>query len=323
MTFSTPDIPRSDESPFARETAARLGIPHEPVALSKEPVTVEELVHLAASMPFPTEHVFLARPHIALARAVAQRGRTLLLNGMGGELFFSDFRYLNTLRQKQRLLQLGREVLHWRLRGFRFNRMARDVFRSLQQRGSGSFGDVREIKTWLRHVPTEPSADLSLPPMVSEMERYFTQQPSGAEMMHPAIYWSSGVMTGAPHLDRRVLVFAFAIPLELRVPLSADELGKPLLRSAFPEISSDICRRAARVNLQEYMSSDWIGSEGDMELVAMVRNLPPMFDEVVNRSALIEEVVKLRQPSEMLKVSEAMGVALWVHGLSQQGLVLT
>jgi hypothetical protein len=55
----------------------------------------------------------------------------------------------------------------------------------------------------------------------------------------------------------------------------------------------------------------------------MVRNLSPMFDEVVDRSALIEQVVKLRQPSEMCKVAEAMGVALWEYGLGQQGLVLT
>ena len=323
LTFSTPDIPLSDESPFAGEVATRLGIPHEPVALSKEPVTLEELVHSAVSMTFPTEHVFLARLHVALARAVAQRGGTLLLNGAGGELFFGDFRYLNILLQKRRLLQLGREVLHWRLRGFRFNRMARDVFRSLQERGSGPFWDVREIKTWLRHVPTEPSEDLSLPPMVSEMERFFTQGTLGAETMHPAIYWSSGVMTGAPYLDRRVLEFAFAIPLELRVPLSTDELGKPLLRSTFPEIPSDISRRAARVNLGEYAFSDWIGCGGDRELVAMVRNLPPMFDEVIDRSALIEEVVKLRQPSEMHEVSRAAAVALWEHGLRQQGLVLT
>jgi hypothetical protein len=274
-------------------------------------------------MTFPTEHVFLARPHVALARAVAQRGGTLLLNGGGGELFFGNFRYLNILLQKRRLLQLGREVLHWRLQGFRFNRMARDVFRSLQERGAGPFWNVREIKPWLRHIPTEPSEELSLSPMVSEMARLLTQQPVWAETMHTAIYWSSGVMTGAPHLDRRVLEFAFAIPLELRVPLSTDELGKPLLRSAFPEIPSDICRRASRVNLQKYMSSDWIGSEGDRELMAMVRNLPPMFDEVIDRSALVEEVVKLRQLSEMGKVSEAMGVALWAHGLRQQGLVLT
>jgi asparagine synthetase B (glutamine-hydrolysing) len=292
------------------------------VALSKEPVTVEELVHLAASMTFPTEHVFLARPHVALARAVAQRGGTLLLNGVGGELFFGDFSYLNTLLQKRRLFQLGREVLHWRLRGFRFNRMARDVFRSLQE-GGGPFWGMREIKPWLRHVPTEPSEDLSLSPMVSEMERFYTQGTLGAETMHPAIYWSSGVMTGAPYLDRRMLEFAFAIPLELRVPLSTDELGKPLLRSAFPEIPSDICRRASRVNLDEYVSSDWIGCGGDGELVAMVRNLPPMFDEVIDRFALVEEVVKLRQLSERGKVSEAMGVALWAHGLRQQGLVLT
>jgi hypothetical protein len=60
-----------------------------------------------------------------------------------------------------------------------------------------------------------------------------------------------------------------------------------------------------------------------MELVTMVRNLPPMFDEVIDRSALIEEVVKLRQPSEMHEVSRAAAVALWEHGLRQQGLVLT
>jgi asparagine synthetase B (glutamine-hydrolysing) len=325
LTFSTPDIPLSDESPFAAKVATRLGISHEPVILSKEPMTVEELVHLAAGigMPFPTEHVFLAQLHVALARAVAQRGGTIFLNGGGGELFFGDFRYLNILLQKRRLLQLGREVLHWRLRGFRFNRMARDVFKSLREGGSGPFWDVKEIKSWLRHIPTEPSEDLSLSPMVSEMERFFTQGTVGAETMHPAIYWSSGVMTGAPHLDRRVLEFAFAIPLELRVPLGTDELGKPLLRSAFPEIPSDICRRAARVNIEGYATSAWIGCEGDMELVAMVRNLPPMFDEVVDRSAMIEEVVKLRQLSEAYKVSEAMGIALWAHGLHQQGLVLT
>jgi asparagine synthetase B (glutamine-hydrolysing) len=327
LTFSTPDIPLSDESPFARETATRLGIPHEPVALSKEPVTVEKLVHLAASMPFPTEHVFFADLHVALARAVAQRGGTIFLNGGGGELFWGCFTYLINLLHKRRLLQLGREILHWRLRGFRFNRMAREVFKSLQDGGNGPFWGVKEVKPWLRHVPTEPSADLSLPPMVSDMERFFTQEPQWSEMMHSALYWSSGVMTAAPYMDRRVFEFAFAIPLELRVPLDTpldtDELGKPLLRSTFPEIPSDICRRAARVNLQEYASSAWICCGGDMELRAMVRNLPPMFDEVVDRSALIEEVVKLRQPSEASKVAEAMGVALWEHGLRQQGLVLT
>jgi asparagine synthetase B (glutamine-hydrolysing) len=325
LTFSTPDIPLSDESPFAAEVATRLGIPHEPVVLSKEPMTVEELVHLAAGigMPFPTEHVFLAQLHVALARAVAQRGGTIFLNGGGGELFFGDFRYLINLLQKRRLLQLGREALHWRLRGFRFNRMARDVFKSLREGRSGPFWDEKKIKPWLRHVPTEPSADLSLSPMVNEMERFYTQGTLGAETMHPAIYWSSGVMTGAPHLDRRMLEFAFAIPLELRVPLGTDELGKPLLRSAFPEIPNDICRRAARVNIEGYATSAWIGCGGDMELVAMVRNLPPMFDEVVDRSAMIEEVVKLRQLSEAYRVSEAMGIALWEHGSRQQGLVLT
>jgi asparagine synthetase B (glutamine-hydrolysing) len=326
LTFSTPDIPLSDESPFAGEVATRLGIPHEPVTLSKEPVTVEELVHLAADMPFPTEHIFLARPHVALARAVAQRGGTLLLNGAGGEAFWSDFSYLLALLRERRLLQLGREVLQWRLRGYRFKRMARDIFRNLQDGGrNGRFSDVKEVKPWLRHVPTDPYADLllSLPPMVGEMEMFFTQTLLGMEMMQ-AIYWPSGVMTAAPYLDRRVLEFAFAIPLELRVPLDADELHKPLLRSAFPEIPSDICRQAGRrVNLQEYASSAWIGFGGDMELVAMVRNLPPLFDEVVDRSALIEEVVKLRQLSEASKVSEAMGIALWAHGLRQQGLVLT
>jgi hypothetical protein len=142
-------------------------------------------------------------------------------------------------------------------------------------------------------------------------------------MMHPAFYWSSGIVTGAPYMDRRVLEFAFAMPLELRVHLDADELHKPLPRSAFPEISSDVCRRADRVNLEQYASSAWIGCGGDTDLVAMVRNLSPMFDEVVDRSALIEEVVKLRQMSEMFKVAEAMGAVLWVHGLGQQGLVLT
>jgi asparagine synthetase B (glutamine-hydrolysing) len=325
LTFSTPDIPQSDESPFAREGATRLGILHEPVTSSKEPMTVEELVHLADGMPFPTEHVFLAQLHTALARAVAQRGGTLLLNGMGGEVFWGSFTYLLTLLQKRRILQLGREVLHWRLRGFRFNRMARDVFRRLREESADSafFSSVNEVKPWLRHVPTDPSADLSLPLMVSETERFFTQSTLGAETMHPALYWSSGVMTGAPYLDRRVLEFAFAIPLDLRVPLDADELAKPLPRSAFPEISSDICRRAGRVDLEEYIASVWSCCGGDMELVTMVRNLSPMFDEVVDRSALIEEVVKLRQPSEAYQVSQAMAVALWEHGLRQQGVVLT
>jgi asparagine synthetase B (glutamine-hydrolysing) len=323
LTFSTPDIPFSDESPFAGEVATRLGIPHEPVPLSKEPVTVEELVHLAASMPFPTEHVFLAHPHVALARAVAQRGGTLLLNGAAGEVFWGDFTYLVPLLRERRLLQFGREVLHGRLRGFRLKRMARDVFKILQG-ASGLFSlRANELKPWLRHIPTDPSTDPSLPFMVRETERFLTQPPLGAETMHPALYWSSGVMTGAPYLDRRVLEFAFAIPLELRVPLDADELGKPLPRSAFPEIPSDICRRADDLSLDEYACSAWSCCGGNMELVAMVRNLPLMFDEVIDRSALIEEVVKLRQPSEMHKVSPAAAVALWEHGLRQQGLVLT
>jgi asparagine synthetase B (glutamine-hydrolysing) len=324
LTFSTPDIPLSDEFPCARETATRLGIPHEPVTLSKEPVPVEELVHLAADMPFPTEHIFLAHPHVALARAVAQRGGTLLLNGGGGEVFEADFTYLAHLLQERRILQFGREVVHWRLQGFRLNRMARDVFRRLQMESAGdALSSMSKLKPWLRHVPTEPSADLSLPPMVRGTERYLTQATLWAEMMHPALYWSSGVVTGAPYMDRRVLEFAFAMPLELRVHLDADGLHKPLPRSAFPEISSDVCRRADRVDLGEYASSAWIGCGGDTDLVAMLRNLSPMFDEVVDRSTLIEEVVKLRQPSEMFKVAEAMGVALWEHSLGQQGLVLT
>jgi asparagine synthetase B (glutamine-hydrolysing) len=323
LTFSTPGIPSSDESPFARETATRLGIPHEPVPVAKEPVMVEELVDLAASMPFPTGHVFLARPHVALARAVAQRGATLLLNGGGGEAFWGDFSYFLTLLWERRILQLGREVVYWRRRGFRFNRMARDVFRSLQEGLGAFFSDMKKIKPWLRHVPTAPSEDLSLHPMVSERERFFTEVLLWSETMHPALYGSSGVMTGAPYVDRRMLEFAFAIPLELRIPLGADELKKPLLRSAFPEIPSDICRRAARVNPEEYATSAWSGCGGDTDLMAMVHNLPPMFDEVVDRSFLIENVVKLRQLSEAHKVSEAIGVVLWVHGLGQQGLVLT
>ena len=322
LTFSTPDSPRSDEGPFGREAAERLGIPHELVTLSAEPTTVSEIAQLAASLPFPTDNFFLAPMHAALARAVAQRGGTILLNGAAGEVFYGDLVYLGNMLKMRQVFRLCGEILSWRTKGFRLLWIVQAIFRSLQVRGTEEDEWNTKLKPWVRYAGLKQSGDPLLHPMVRGMENFLAESPLLEETMDPAFYGSSGVMTAAPFLDRRVLEFAFAIPPHLKVARHAGMPNKPLLRSAFPEISSYTCLRASRVNLCEYVSSGWTRCAGEKELIRMVRDISPMFYEVIDRVALLCEITKLRQPSEERKVSEAVAVVLWAHGLRQQGITL-
>lgn len=322
MTVSTPDSPKSDEGPFGREAAKRLGIPHESVTLSAKPATMSEIAQSAGRLLFPADDFFLAPMHAALARAVAQWGGTMVLNGAAGEAFFGDLTYLGKMLTIRQVFRLCAEILYWRAKGFGLLRIARDIFRSLQDRGKDEYEWNIKSKPWMRFAGTKRHENQLLHPMVRNIESFLTELPLLDETMLPAIYEPLGVATAAPFLDRRVLEFAYAIPLHLRVPKHINGLNKPLLRSAFPEISSDTCLRADRVSLCEHVSSEWARCAGEKELMRMVSDVSPMFDELIDRAALLCEITKLRQPSEEQKVSEAVAVVLWAHGLRQQGVTL-
>lgn len=318
LTFATPEDALADEAPAAREAAARLGIAHRAVTVGDQ--GMEALLDAAGRLPFPTGHLIFSHPLAALARATQQWGATLLLNGAGGELHNGSFEYLFDLHRARRYARLLIEVATWRLQGYTLRRMGLEVVARARTAASTNGLSARP-QPWLRLPPVEPAAEASTHPMLADLERFLTQEGTGLEM-HRAIYARYGVEPAAPHLDRRVLELVLGLPLERRVSRRAGALNKPLLRSAFPEVSDEVCRRADRVNLGEYAARTWIGCAVDASLPSFLRRQSPLVDDVLDRKRLQGDLVRLRQSSGQTGLADVASAAIWLEAMDRLGVSL-
>ncbi len=319
LTFSTPEDALADEAPAAREAAARLGVAHRTVTVGDQPM--ESLLDAAGRLPFPTGHLVFSHPLAALAHATKEWGATLLLNGAGGELHAGSFEYLFDLHRDRRYARLLVEVAAWRLRGYTLRRMGLEVV-ARAQAAAPSNDLPRRRQPWLRVPPIQPAADASTHPMLTDLERFLTNEGTGLEMHH-AIYARYGVEPAAPHLDRRVMELVLGMPLELRVPRRAEALNKPLLRGAFPEVSDEVCRRGDRVNLGEFAARTWIACAVGTALPSFLRRPSTLVDDVLDRELLEQDLVRLRQSSEQMRLADVASAAIWLEAMDRQGLSLT
>ena len=129
--------------------------------------------------------------------------------------------------------------------------------------------------------------------------------------------------TSAPHLDRRVIEFVLAVPLELRVPMHAGDLNKPLLRSAFPEISDELCRQGDRVNLAEHAARTWIRCAASDSFLRLFKTPSQLFDDVFDRARLGDDLVMLRQSSEEMRMADVAAAAIRLQAKQRHGVSLT
>jgi hypothetical protein len=113
------------------------------------------------------------------------------------------------------------------------------------------------------------------------------------------------------------------MPLELRVPRRSGALNKPLLRSAFPEVSDEVCRRADRVNLGEYAARTWIDCAVDAALPSFLRRQSTLVDDVLDRASLEGDLVRLRQSSEQMGLADVASAAIWLEAMDRLGVSLT
>lgn len=230
--------PQFDESEYAHRVAKHLGVENTMVVLSAADV-LRELPEVTRAFDEPMAD-YSALPSLAVAR-LARRHVTVALTGDGADEAFGGYRYYTATRAFERLAAMVprsiRTMLARRADLAPTPRIARAIRRSSSSDAAAYFG----LSGFYRGATAGPSlrailpaTGASLPPedVVAAYVRSFDQlRPTEAGMLWDATHtlpdaWLAkvdrttmavGLEARAPFLDRRVLEFAFGLPLDYRV----------------------------------------------------------------------------------------------------------
>lgn len=324
VSYCTHGVQRSDEYPYAAEIAKRLQIDNVSVAANTDYWRLDSLLRFAEGMAFPTEHLMLAPMQYQLSQAaVAQQPNAILLTGAGGEVFLGDFTYLCALLKKRCLVQFASDSTYWLFKGYGVKRIARDIvsgWQSYNEKKLSAQSAFTKRNTGDAVAENKEEHELLTHPMLHEMESFLTNELLGAETLDPTVFWPLGVTTSSPFLDRKVLEFALSISLNERIDLSRDQLGKPLLRTTFPEIPREISLKAAQLFIEEYIAYAWIKNARHNRLDEILSSCTPYFDMVMDVSALSKKLARLRNPSEIKEVAGAVSCLIWLQAQLNTGL---
>ena len=229
--------PRFDESEYAHRVAKHLGVENTTMVLSSAEV-LREVPEVARAFDEPMAD-YSALPSLAVAR-LARRHVTVALTGDGADEAFGGYRYYSATRAFERIASLVPRSLRAQLAKRSSLVPSPRVERALRRSGSidaaayfGLSGFYRGSTADSSVVSIMPRADRPAPEdTVAAYVRSFTHlRPTEAGMLWDATHtlpdaWLAkvdrtsmavGLETRAPFLDRRVLEYAFRLPLDFRV----------------------------------------------------------------------------------------------------------
>lgn len=240
VTFAAPHHPEADESDGAAAIARHLGTNHHIVAPSEDDGNFASSLGLLAE---PSGMVVHWNEWKAVRRVCEEEGCRVLLTGIGGELFESQFLYLGDLARDKRWLMLAREFWRWKQAGTSFAAPAKATLRALREPASHWQPHKKlPFYPWLRDAERCKTDwhSLSLRHPIVQGD-YHTFVECGAAMggLQP-LFTPAGIEVRNPLMDRRLIEFACALPLERRLPRPGADgrlMNKALLREAVePEL---------------------------------------------------------------------------------------
>jgi asparagine synthase (glutamine-hydrolysing) len=235
ITIALPDYPEGDESRDATRIAAHLKMPQRVVNAQPHPADIVPLLSLLPEPSGLPDRYNLWEP---VRDACAARDCRVLLTGAGGEAFTSPPYYLADLWRTRRFPMLLREMARWTT-GMPLVDVLQTLLRGLQQPSYDWTPEKRLPRyPWLLR-PERCKTDLhsqSLPHPVLRDSYYACIEAGQVTPALQPLFRPAGVELRNPLLDRRIVEFAYSLPVELRLRrrLSDGRIrNKPLLRAAF------------------------------------------------------------------------------------------
>lgn len=250
VTVGCPEHPEADESPGARRIAERLELPHRVVPATPEAWDARSAL---AQLAEPSGIVGYWGIWEAVAAGCLATGSRVLLTGQGGELVSCDC-YLSRLFRARRYGEVARELWRWRRAGAPLARLLRLELAQLQNPvthwapvdGLGPYD-------WLRH-PELCRMDMECleqsHPILRNNHYDFVEVAQATAGLQP-LFTSHGIELRHPLQDRRLVEFAYRLPVEWKLPARGPGkslLNKPLLRRALaPELTLELPKPSASV----------------------------------------------------------------------------
>lgn len=309
------DTPHADESQYARQVAREIGFEHYAVRARQHGLA--DLAQIACRLGAPDSHLFLGLHHVSVAAKARELGATIVLNGVGGEAFLGEAGFVLNAFKSPRMGSLWEALKVLRAVGVR--RAALDHMRHARFRNRG----IGVLPNWLC-----PSLLETLPPVetttVHPSHRVFDElqfQCMGAgSILHHCFWHTEGVSLISPHMDVRVLEFAFGLPEEQR--MASDELGsKALLRKTFPEVRRELSVLGARATLDEDLGYRWASGEHLSYLMLRIENLPQNLRGSIDMAKLRTHMFSPYNEAN-LELFTLYSWALWAEGLRDFGFTL-
>lgn len=289
VTGALAEYPEADESPDAQRVAERLGIPQRIVPIRPYPGDMRPAL---AALPEPCGIAGNWHFWRSMQEGCEAAGSRVLLTGIGGELFDCDLYYLADLVREGRYWRVPGELWRWRRTGL--------PLRVPLQLGWVSWVDPR-VTPWqpearLQHYPwlrrpelcrTEFASRAIGHPVLRRFRHWLTETSRVTASLQPLLA-PAGIELRDPLLDRRLMEFCAAVPLEQKLPLR-DAAGqfheKALLRGAF---ARDLPPGLTRPNAA---TRGWSGRNlyrDGLTLAEILREPPPGLEEVVHLETLRE-----------------------------------
>jgi asparagine synthetase B (glutamine-hydrolysing) len=295
VTGSLAEYPEGDESPDARIIAERLRLPQRVVPIRPYPGDMRPaLSHLPEPCGIAGNWNFWQ----SMQDGCEATGSRVLLTGIGGELLDCDVYYLADLVRERRFGLIPGELWRWRRAGL--------PLRIPLQLGMVSWVDARvtpwqpearlQHYPWLRHpelCQTEFASRAIPHPVIRRFRHWLTESARVTSTLQRLLS-PAGVELRDPLLDRRLMEFCYAVPLEQKLPLRDAEgkyHEKALVRRAF---ASELPPGLTRPNAA---TRGWSGRNlyrDGQTLTEVLRHPPAGLEEVVHLDLLREQAASYR-----------------------------
>jgi asparagine synthase (glutamine-hydrolysing) len=301
-------IEESDESTDARRIASHLGLETHSVSIGKNSY-FSNMTEISALLAEPSAVAPFWSFWKRIVDVSGANGCNVLLNGLGGdELFYGHLDYMGQMAVDGHWLRLSREIKRWRAQNVPLARILTEILKVVSHPEYLTVWH-KKMFPWCRRESRIVKGSDRLTFANPLEKRYYStflemEQPIVA--LSGSLFEPSGMEQRFPIWDRRLMEFAFSLPLEVKVSPS---MIKPVLRKAFASgIPTSMTRRG---RLDAYMTHGTYANWQD--IVAVLDAPPPALLEVVDVQILKAHVPKLRQLLQGAFITPVICLAFWLR----------